>query len=190
MRISRFACHAALVLGVGLLGGCGGNDPDPLPSPSPTPTPCIQTTAFTDEGKVPANTAVYVRFSTAATGRLDITMDWTFPASVMAYVVVAADGCPFEALQAGTCTFLTQAGGPGSGIGPGTKPIKQSTANFAAGNYDLILLNPNSEDESISIQAVVSQGPCAALASTPQGSGSSAGRLDVRGIAGWVSRLR
>ncbi len=49
-----------------------------------------------------------------------------------------------------------------------------STANFAAGSYNLIIANASSQDESIALQVVLSQGACAALSSAPPSSASSA----------------
>ncbi len=185
MRIRRVAGFGALLGGLALLGGCGGGGTPSTPStPQPTPTPCSQATVLSGQGQVPASTVDYEDFTTSATGRLDITLDWTFSSSMMAVVVVRAGACPFDQLKAGTCTFLVQAGGPGTGVSPGTKPIKISTANFAAGSYNLIIANASSQDESVALQVVLSQGACAALSSAPPSASSA------REAGPWPALLR
>jgi hypothetical protein len=140
---------------------------------------------FSGQGQLPASSADYESFTTSAIGRLDITIDWTFASSMMVIAVVRADSCPFDQLKAGTCTFLIQAGGPGTGGPPGTKPIKISTPNFAAGTYNLIILNANTQQESAAIQVVLSQGSCAALTSASASAPSSTGEW-----LGWQALTR
>ena len=190
MRICRLAGCGALAAGLALLSGCGsGGSPTTPPTPAPTPTPCTQAVVLAGQGQLPASSADYESFTTSAVGRLDVTIDWTFASSMMAIVVVRADSCPFDQLKAQTCTFLAQGGGPGTGIAPGTKPIKISTPNFAAGAYNLIILNPNTQQESAAIQVVLSQGSCAALTSASASAASSTGeRLGWPAIAHRVSQ--
>jgi hypothetical protein len=178
MRIYRLAGWGALAAGLALLSGCGGGGSPTTatsPTPTPTPTPCTQAVIFSGQGQLPASSADYEDFTTSAAGRLDISLDWTFTSSMMAVVVVRAGSCPFDQLQAGTCTFLVQGGGPGTGVPPGTKPLKISTPNFAAGAYNLIILTATTQDESASIQVVLSQGSCAALTSSSESAASSTG---------------
>lgn len=183
MKICRLAGSGALAAGLALLGGCGGSgSPTTVATPAPTPTPCSQAVVLGGQGQLPASSADYEDFTTSAIGRLDITIDWTFPSSMMAILVVRSGSCPFDQLKAGTCTVLVQGGGPGTGVPPGTKPIKVSTPNFAAGAYNLIILNANSQQESAAIQVVLSQGSCAALTSASASAASSA-RAGLGGLA-------
>jgi hypothetical protein len=165
-QICTIAWCGLLSAGVALLGGCGGGGSPSTPStPPPTPTPCTQSVVFRGQGQLSAQSADYERFTTTATGRLDVILDWTLASSQIVVAVVGADTCPFDQLKAATCNFIVLAGGPGTGGPPGTKPIKVSTANFAAGSYNLILVNGSGQDESVSTQVVLSQGSCAALTS-------------------------
>ncbi len=175
MNAARMTIRIAVAVGFAMtLGACGGSGSPSTPStPAPTPTPCTQAVILSGQGQLPPSSADYESFTTSAVGRLDITLDWTFTSSMIALAVVRADSCPFDQLKAGSCTFLVQAGGPGTGGPPGTKPIKVSTPNFAAGAYNLIIVNANPLNESAAIQVVLSQGSCAALTSASASPASS-----------------
>ena len=150
MNAVRRTCPRGRV-GALTLGACGGssgsncntNPTGPgCPPPPTTLTPCTQAVVLSGQGQLPAQSADYETFTTSATGRLDIALDWTFTSSMMAVLVVRAGSCPFDQLKAGTCTFPAQGGGPGTGVPPGTKPLKISTPNFTAGAYNLIIAMP------------------------------------------------
>ena len=141
------------------LSGCGGSSPT---TPTPTPTPpttiaCTRDTLFQGSGSLPANTADFESFTTTATGRVDVSLDWTFPASKMG-VGVAQGPCTLAQLQAGTCTLLVQLTSP-------PKPLKGSAPNVGPGTYGLVILNPNSTEESVSVQVVLSSSSCPTAAS-------------------------
>ena len=141
------------------LSGCGGSDPTPF-TPTPvvaTPIPCTRDTLFQGSGSLPANTADFESFTTTATGRVDVTLDWTLPSSKMG-VGVAQGPCSFAQLQAGTCTLLVQLTSP-------PKPLKGSASNVGPGTYGLIIVNPNSVEESVSVQVVLSSSSCPTAAS-------------------------
>ena len=141
------------------LSGCGGSSPtSSTPTPAlPTPIPCTRDTLFQGSGSLPANTADFESFTTTATGRVDVTLDWTLPSSKMG-VAVAQGPCSFAQLQAGTCTLLVQLTSP-------PKPLKGSAPNVGPGTYGLLLLNPNSVEESVSVQVVLSSSSCPTAAS-------------------------
>jgi len=147
---------AALLL-AGLLPACGGSDtPTSMPTPAPTPTPCSQSVLVQVNGAVPQRSLGRVAFSAATSGRLDITVDWTFAASQVGVYVVGAQTCPIDSFNANTCTFLARSE-------TSVKPRKVSV-NVSAGNFELMVANFSSQDESISGQVVLSSSTCPAFA--------------------------
>jgi hypothetical protein len=106
-------------------------------------------------GAVPSVTLASVPFSVNTAGRLDVTVDWTFPASPIGVYVVTAGSCSLDQFNAQTCSFLTRSETT-------TKPRKVSVA-IAAGNYELLLANAG-QDESLSVQVVLSSTSCPAFA--------------------------
>jgi hypothetical protein len=87
-----------------------------------------------------------------------VTVDWTFAASPIGVYVVTAGSCSLSQFNAQTCTFLARSETT-------TKPRKISVANLAAGNYELLLANAG-QDESLSVQLVLSSATCPAFATT------------------------
>jgi hypothetical protein len=162
---------AALILAL-LLPACGGSSTPTTPAtPAPTPTPCTQTTLIQVDGAVPAFSLARVALSANASGRLDVTVDWTFATSPIGVYVVAAGTCTIAQFNADTCTYLARSETT-------VKPRKFSVANVTAGNYELLAANFSDVDESISGQVVLSSATCPAFAST--GSAVSMGRRSNR----------
>jgi hypothetical protein len=165
---------AALVV---VLAGCGsdpitkvcdpprvGNPPNcSCPSgtqePNCTVATCSQASVYKDSGKIPTNTLAYDDFSVPDTGRLDVTLDWTFASSDIGFYLVPANTCTIEEFNKRTCNFLVRSE-------PSTaKPRKISTPNFVAGNYRWLIGNFAEKDESVSFDIVLSKGSgCPALA--------------------------
>ncbi len=165
---------AALVL---MLAGCGSNpitEPCDAPMvgskpncscPAGTSEPdckasCTQTTVLSDSTAVDSGWILYHDFSVPDSGRLDVTLDWTHPASEVGFYLVPANTCTtLEEFNARKCNFLIQSE-PSS-----TKPRRISTPNFAAGNYRWLIANFSKENESTSLLVVLSKGAgCPALA--------------------------
>jgi hypothetical protein len=166
MRVSN---HCAAVIAGGLVAafaGCGGGTTNPDPGPVPTPTSvatCTQTVVDSGNGSTSARTFYYKDFSFPDSARLDLTVDWTLPASPIGVYLVSANTCnSAEEFNARSCSFLLRSE-PSS-----VKPRKLSLANAAAGNYRWIIANFNSDTESVSYQVVMSKGAaCAPLATAP-----------------------
>lgn len=165
---------AGLVMAL-FLPACGSSSTPTTPAtPAPTPTPCTQTNVLQVDGSVPAlSLARAPAFSVSTAGRLDITVDWTFAASPIGVYLVTAGACSIDQFNAQTCTFLARSETT-------AKPRKFSVANTAAGNYELLVANFGTQDESISGQVVLSSSTCPAFA--------SAGReTSARGFGGRLS---
>ncbi len=173
---------AAAVLVVGL-GGCDGNKvTDTCPAgqtgsppncaPAVVQEPCTQTVIDSGNGSADPFTVYRDDFSVPEAGRLDITVDWTVASSRIGVYVVPVHTCQLDELNARSCTFLVRSE-PGASA---AKPLKISTANFAAGNYTWLIGNGSSNQESLAFQVVLSKGSCPPLAgSAPGASGRSGG---------------
>jgi hypothetical protein len=154
----RNPCRLGGLLMALVLPACGGSSTPTTPAtPAPTPTPCSQSVLIQVNGAVPARSLGRVSFSATASGRLDITVDWTFATSQIGVYLVGAQTCPIESFNAGTCTFLARSETT-------VKPRKVSV-NANAGNYELLVANFSTQDESISGQVVLSSSTCPAFAS-------------------------
>jgi hypothetical protein len=162
-RFSAYLVSAALAASLAACGG-GSSSPPTTPTPAPTPTPCTQTPIVQDSGQIPGQTLVYEDFSVPDSGRLDVTLDWTFATSEIGFYLVPANTCTTaDEFNAGTCNFLIRSETT-------TKPRKISTPNFNAGNYRWMVANFSEADESASLLIVLSKGGCPALGGMPSAS--------------------
>jgi hypothetical protein len=171
---------AALVMA---LEACGGNSPtETCPAgtsgspPNCTPIvveqPCTQTVIDSGNGSANAFTIYRKDFSVPENGRLDMTVDWTVASSRIGVYVVPVHTCQIEDLNARNCTFLVRSE-PGAST---AKPLKISTANFAAGNYTWLIGNGSDRQESLAYQVVLSKGSsCPALAGAGPGASARPG---------------
>ncbi|MFN8095437.1 MAG: hypothetical protein U0599_25015 [Vicinamibacteria bacterium] len=164
--------HASRLLTVGALvalAACGGGSSGPTstPTPVPTPTPCVQKVLDSGGGSLPSRYLVYYDFSVPETGRLDITVDWTYSTNGIAIYVVPTNTCTLDELNAHSCNFIVRSES-------GAKPRKVSAPNVAAGNYRWMFGNYGATDESLSYQVVLSTGNCAPLAGEGPSAASAA----------------
>jgi hypothetical protein len=115
---------------------------------------------------------VWDEFSLPDSGRLDVTLDWTFPASEIGFYLVPANTCTtLEQFNSRSCNFVVRSE-PSS-----TKPRKISTPNVSAGNYRWLVANFSDDDESVSAQLVLQKGTgCPAMTGAPP---SAASRDDL-----------
>jgi hypothetical protein len=132
-----------------------------VPNCTPVQPACTQTVVESDSGSVEAHTLYFFDFSVPDSGRLDVTLDWTNPASRVGIYLVPANTCDLDAFNARNCNFLVR-----SEPSP-VKPRKISVSNFSAGNYRWLIGTFSDTDESVSYQFVLSKGSCAALTVTP-----------------------
>ncbi len=167
------------------LGACGSDGPGTCPAGTtgvppnctviPTPPICTQTTVESDAGPVEGDTLYFFDFSVPDSGRLDITLDWTNPASAFGVFVVPANTCTLDEFNTRSCTFFVR-----SEFATTPKPRKISVPNFSAGNYRWLIGTPSENAESISYQFVLSKGACAALSGAqPSVSAQGAGVFPV-----------
>jgi hypothetical protein len=81
--------------------------------------------------------------------------------------VTPAGNCGLSAFKANSCNFLMRAEGT-------SKPRKGSVSNLAPGNYDVLIAYAGSQQESMSIQVILSSSGCPAVTSA-QAVGASRG---------------
>jgi hypothetical protein len=124
---------------------------------TPTPTPCSQKILDQGSDDLKSKWVLYYDFSVPETGRLDVTLDWTYASNTVGVYVVAAGTCgTLEEFNARNCNFVLRSD-------TGAKPRKVSVTNVAAGNYRWLFANFGTADDSISYQVVLSTGSCAPL---------------------------
>ncbi len=154
--ILRYAVVAAILAMT--LWGCGSSSPtSPTTAAAPTVEPCTQTSLLGGAFAFPPNTADFETITTTTTGRVDLTLDWTLSSTPMALFVFRG-ACSFDQFKANACTYLLQLSGP-------PKPLKGSVPNLAPGTYGVIIGNPSSAQESVSIRVVLSSASCPAASS-------------------------
>lgn len=143
--------RARWLLPVVLLAGCGDDAPTSA-TPPPTTPPCVRTVVYERPGSVPANVLVFAGFVTREEGRIDATVDWTFPATPM--TLSLADHAPCRIGEPPErCGVLAS-----SSTGP--KPRTVSLARAPAGSYWLYIHNRGTQDDSASAQVVSSNTGC------------------------------
>ena len=197
-RCCSYLAVAAVAASLGACGGPGtcpagqtGTPPNCMAIVCPagqTGTPpncvpiCTQTVVESGSEAAKARTLYFFDFSVPDSGRLDVTMDWTNPASRVGIYLVPANTCTLAEFNARSCNFLVRSE-PSS-----VKPRKVSVANFNAGNYRWLLGNFGDTDESISYQFVLSKGSCAPLAGAAPPSVSAQGAEALPAFARAESR--
>ena len=122
---------------------CPGGTTGTPPNCVATPPPCTQTTVDQDSGALGPRTIVYNDFSVPDSGRLDITLDWTFATSRFGFYLVPANTCTLQEFNARSCNFVVRS------EASTVKPRKISQENFTAGNYRWMVANFAEVDESV-----------------------------------------
>ena len=108
-RIRVVPALAGLALAASLAAcGGGGSGPTSTPTPAPTPTPCTQSTIKQEGGGITPSTLLYDDFSVPDSGRLDVTLDWTFATSPIGFYIVPANTCTLDEFNARSCNFLVR----------------------------------------------------------------------------------
>lgn len=119
---------------------------------------CVQRVVYEDSGRLPGNIIVFDSFLAWTAGRLDATVDWTFPDTPIS--VYLADHAP--------CTLQTppERCGVLAGSSSGLKPRRISTEIGAPGTYWLYIHNRGPREESGAAQVVLSSSTCPAIATS------------------------
>jgi hypothetical protein len=167
---------AALAAVMGF-SGCGGSHPPSTPTTLPPPS-CTQSTLDQAADPIGALYLIYYDFSVPESGRLDVTLDWTFSSSSMGFYLVPANTCTLEEFNRRTCQFVMRSE-PSA-----LKPRKLSLATVNPGNYRWIVANFASVDESYSLAVVLSKGVCAAHVGggAPEASATGSGGAPAKAV--------
>jgi hypothetical protein len=139
----------AVVCAVLLFPACGKDSPTNVPPPTlpPAPPPAPRVVAE-GAGSIPVDEVGFVQFTTDATGRLEVTVDWTFAANDIDIFLVRGS-CTEDQIIAGSCPFLAFS------TSVTAKPERLSVPGATAGQYTLYAANFGPGDESASFQAVL-----------------------------------
>jgi hypothetical protein len=140
------AVAALCILALGL-AGCS--------SPAgPTTGPCVVETVFSGRAQVAASTFLVQPVTTARTGRLEVTVDWVSPASIVG-VVFAQAPCSAEQFRDDHCNVILN-------LFPPPKPLEASTFWLGPGTYDLVIGNFTAIEESVSMDVTLRSTGCPA----------------------------
>jgi uncharacterized protein YfaP (DUF2135 family) len=152
-RSLRLVLAAAVLLAP----ACGSDGPTTPPAtvpPAPTTTVVAQ-----GSGAVPFAELRSVQFTTAASGRLEVVVDWTFASNDVDMVLVKGT-CTDAEIFDGRCDAKALA----TAESATAKPERLSAAGTTAGTYTLYVANFGPGDESISYQVLLAAGAASASA--------------------------
>src|SRR5260221_8615140 len=113
-RCRSYLAAAAVAASLGACGGptqpklCPAGQTGTPPDCKPTPPPCTQTGVEAGSEAAKARTLYYFDFSVPDSGRLDVTMDWTIPASPIGIYLVPVNTCTLDEFNARSCNFLVR----------------------------------------------------------------------------------
>ena len=187
--LALLPCLAVVVI-VAVLSGCGGNCANPAASCTPPPTPSPSTSAPTPAPPVviaqgnfglPARLLAVIPLTTSATGKIDVTVDWTFATNDVD-VYLARGACSFDQFVAQQCTVVTFSESTSA------KPEKISAPGAAAGSYVLLIGNRGPTDESVAYQVVLTTGGGASAASDRSPAGQPTRSHDYERSTTWDRR--
>ncbi len=131
------------------LVACGGSSPT-TPSVTATPTPAPVTDVLLQGSLTTMDVLVLYTvgsFTTTATGRLEVTVDWTF-ATNNVDVYVSRGTCTLDQVNQRTCPFATVSESPTA------KPEKLVVSSLEPGTYTLMVGNRGPAAEAGSYQVV------------------------------------
>ena len=168
---------AALLIALAACGGSSNNPLSPVDPPPPPPPP-PPTIVRQGGGPLGADEGVQLSFTTAATGTLDVTVDWTLAANDVD-VVLTRGTCSFEQLFALQCNVVMVADSAT------TKPERLRLPGATAGAYTLMIINIGPGDESASYQIVLSPSASSASAASARSLALPAKLRQVRAHSIW-----
>jgi hypothetical protein len=160
-RAAASASGATLALFLGACGGGGGGGPtSPTATPVPTPTPPVVVYSAKSLPLEVGYTGL-VDFTTNRTGTLEASVDWVSAANDLD-VLLTRGACSFEQLEAEQCTILAYS------VSTSAKPERIRTDGATAGTYTLFVENSGPDDESVSLEVMLT--PTTAGAARPAAS--------------------
>ena len=134
-------------LALGQTPGCS----TPTPADPPT-TDCTRETVFSGDRQIAGSTQVVQRVTTPRTGRIRFTVDWVSSESIIR-VVLAQAPCGPDEFRVNGCNVIVD-------LVPPPKPLEEATTWLNQGDYDLLLQNFTTADETASVNVVLSSTGC------------------------------
>jgi hypothetical protein len=170
--MKTFGLAAVCAVSVLALAGCDDDDDnitDPGGGTGGTAS-CAQTVAAEEQETVGAG-VTRIPFTTTASGRVDVTVQWTSSDARVSAFVAQAGSCNDSQFTGGQCTFAGRSAGTGGGTDSaaaftGSSPGRFAVQNAAAGSWELILTSYGADDddddenndEAVAVQVVSSVG--------------------------------
>ena len=155
MILPRASCRIFLACAaLAVLPACGSDSSPTPPSTTPPTTlpPATQAVVASGSGSIGVLTAAGIAFTTTTSGRLDVTVDWTFASNdVDVYLVRGA--CTFEQFVNLQCNIVSFSESTTA------KPERITFSGAPADNYVLVIANFGPADESVAFQVVLTSGP-------------------------------
>ncbi len=147
---NRWAGKLAAVGAAAFIASCGGSSPTTPASPPPTPAPVTTVVSGGSSSGLQENWDHWVPFTTASTGRLDGTVDWTYATNdVQVLVATGRHTCTDgQYWDFSSCNVIVS-------VHDKSKPKKFSLPGEPAGTYTLYVLNHGPDTESISWQVLL-----------------------------------
>lgn len=152
MPTRSLANKVAAISAVAFITACGSSSPTtpPTPTPTPAPAPVMTLVSQGSSSNLSAFTFHWVPFTTVSTGRVDVTVDWTFATDTVWLVVATGretcyDG---ERLDLTICNVIAN-------LTDASKPKKLSLPGQPAGTYTLYVRNRGPNTEAIAWQVFV-----------------------------------
>jgi hypothetical protein len=107
---------------------------------------------FSGDRQVAGSTQVVQRITTPRTGRIRFTVDWVSPESIIR-VVLSQAPCGPDEFRVNGCNVIVD-------LFPPPKPLEEATTWLDQGDYDLLLQNFTTADETASVNVVLSSTGC------------------------------
>ena len=150
MPTRRLANRLAAISAVAFVIACGSNSPTTPPAATPTPAPVMTLLSQGSSSNLPSLTFHWVSFTTVSTGRIDVTVDWTFATDTVWLVVAPGTETCYDGqrLNLSICNVIVS-------LDDATKPKKLSLPGQPAGTYTLYIRNRGPNTEAISWQVFV-----------------------------------
>jgi hypothetical protein len=141
-----------------VLSGCGQNDnpvggsnPTPTAAPTATVTACQGQTLLKGSAPIPARAVLFTEFTLKASGRVDVSIDWTRTDATMRIAIVQGQ-CNADDFNANTCTKLLDVKAP-------PKPAKGSV-NLVADTYSVAFQSQSNFNDTITYTVVRADAGC------------------------------
>jgi hypothetical protein len=129
----------------------GGSNPTPTAAPTATVTACQGQTLLKGTAPIPAQAVLFTEFTLKASGRVDVSIDWTRADATMRIAIVQGQ-CNANDFKANTCTKLLDVKAP-------PKPAKGSV-NLVADTYSVAFESQSNFKDMLSYSVVRADAGC------------------------------